>query len=99
MGNDASRPNEPAYPVGNIISDETRAKEISRMDSMVRSRVRARVQHSMKIVIRGSPGTGKTSLWRRLQGMSFSPTVSYISFFDNFGKDKVDCFTFNVSTA
>jgi hypothetical protein len=40
------------------------------MDSSVRKKLRGGVQFNMKVLIRGSPGTGKTSLWRRLQGQT-----------------------------
>jgi ABC-type transport system involved in cytochrome c biogenesis ATPase subunit len=76
MGNDASKLPGPLSTVGDIETNVARAKEVSRMDSMVRNRVRTRVQHSMKLVIRGCSSSGKTSLWRRLQGLSFSSSVS-----------------------
>ena len=57
------------------LSVEERDREISRMDTQVRGRVRKNVKHNMKIVIRGDRGTGKTSLWRRFQGLSYSSTV------------------------
>lgn len=56
-----------------------RHREISRMDSTVRARVGNGVQYNMKIVLRGQRGCGKTSLWRRFQGLSFSPSSSIIS--------------------
>ena len=61
---------------------EERDREISRMDSQVRGRVRKSVKYNMKIVIRGDRGTGKTMLWRRFQGLNFSPTVRALPYRD-----------------
>ena len=75
MGNDASK--VPVQGTNDADSqrqhDNARQKEISRMDSLVRGRVRGTTTYNMKIVIRGDKGTGKTNLWRRLQGQSFTP--------------------------
>jgi len=51
---------------------ERRARNIKRMDQAVRKKLRGGVHFNMKVVIRGGPGTGKTSLWRRLQGQPLS---------------------------
>ena len=72
MGNEVST----SSPIE--LSVEERDREISRMDTQVRGRVRKNVKHNMKIVIRGDRGTGKTSLWRRFQGLSYSSTVIFL---------------------
>jgi len=48
---------------------ERRNRNIKRMDQAVRKKLRGGVQFNMKVVIRGCKGTGKTSLWKRLQGL------------------------------
>lgn len=52
------------------------AKQIRLQDNAVRSRVRIGSNFQMKVVIRGAPRTGKTALWRRFQGLSFTPTYT-----------------------
>lgn len=59
---------------GNII-DVDKNRSISRLGSVVKSRLKDGIQHNLKIVIRGCRGVGKTMLWRRLQGLNFTPQV------------------------
>lgn len=44
-------------------------KTIQRMDKAIRKRVRGGITYNMKLLIRGERGTGKTSLFHRLQGL------------------------------
>ena len=44
-----------------------RARNIKRMDSRMRAKLRGGVHYNMKVVVRGCRGSGKSSLWRRLQ--------------------------------
>jgi Cdc6-like AAA superfamily ATPase len=77
MGNDVSKAVGVVPYNSTEIEIEERDREISRMDTQVRGRVRKSVKYNMKIVIRGDRGTGKTMLWRRFQGLNFLPTVSF----------------------
>lgn len=54
---------------------QSRLREIARMDQVVRKRVRSGVQYNMKIILRGERGTGKTTLWKRFQGMQYVDKV------------------------
>jgi polynucleotide 5'-kinase involved in rRNA processing len=83
MGNDASKSHpaaaRSAVPPSSAIpaaDSNDKANEISRMDMIIRSRTRVSTACNMKVVIRGAKGSGKTSLWRRLQGLTFIPAVS-----------------------
>ena len=73
MGADNSRPVD--------LDDAAMAekqREILRMDQIVRNKVRSGVQYNMKVILRGERGAGKTTLWKRFQGMSYEEAVSYI---------------------
>lgn len=43
-------------------------RTIQRMDRTIRKRVRGGITYNMKVLIRGTKGTGKTSLFQRLKG-------------------------------
>lgn len=71
MGADSSR----LTNVNEETENMERTREISRMDNVIRQRVRSGVQHNMKVILRGERGTGKTMLWKRFQGMQYSEKV------------------------
>ena len=60
-------------------SDADKARQIVKNDEAIRRKVRAGQQYSMKVVIRGDRATGKSTLWKRLQGKSFSYEVFKIT--------------------
>jgi hypothetical protein len=65
-----------AIDVATFEAERQRMREISRMDHAVRSRFNHGIRYNMKVIMRGSKGTGKSLLWRRFQGMPFSDDVS-----------------------
>ncbi len=67
MGSEQSKPEDETH--------EDKLREIARMDQAVRSTVRGGVQYNMKVIVRGERGSGKSTLWRRFQGMQFSDKV------------------------
>lgn len=67
MGSEQSKPEDE--------TNEDKLREIARMDQAVRSKVRGGVQYNMKVIVRGERGSGKSTLWRRFQGMQFSEKV------------------------
>lgn len=75
MGGEASQPVEPTFDK----FESDRNREINRMDQLIRSRIRSGVQYNMKVILRGERGSGKTSLWKRFQGMPFTESVSDMS--------------------
>lgn len=83
MGNEASRPGE---QFAGCEEDESRLRKIKRMDMRMQAKLRQGVQYNMKVVIRGSGSVGKTSLWRRLQGLSIRR---------NYSDDEIECATIN----
>ena len=56
-------------------AEQIKMREISRMDQTIRSRLHQGVKYNMKVLLCGERGTGKTMLWRRLQGQPFSYEV------------------------
>eukprot|EP00026_Physarum_polycephalum_P002232 Phypoly_transcript_02237.p1 GENE.Phypoly_transcript_02237~~Phypoly_transcript_02237.p1 ORF type:complete len:879 (+),score=264.71 Phypoly_transcript_02237:115-2751(+) len=63
MGNEQGRMLSP---------EELRAREISQMDSEMKKKLSGGgIKYNIKVVIKGDRNTGKTNLWRRLQGLSY----------------------------
>ncbi|KAG7399734.1 hypothetical protein PHYBOEH_008068 [Phytophthora boehmeriae] len=50
------------------LTNPRKERTIQRMDRAIRRRVRGGVTYNMKLLLRGAKGTGKTSLFQRLQG-------------------------------
>ena len=51
--------------------------EIARMDRMIRRKLQGGLHYNMKIIVSGMRGTGKSSLWRRFQGLTFTNKVRF----------------------
>ena len=75
MGAEQSRIEDDRNNGHNEKGDPVMLREIARMDQVIRSKVRTGVQYNMKLILRGERGCGKTSLWRRFQGMGFLENV------------------------
>jgi GTPase SAR1 family protein len=58
---------------GSAEAKQPNQRDIKPVDVETRSMLQRGVKHNMKIVIRGAQKAGKTSLFRRLQGLEFSP--------------------------
>ncbi|KAE9070317.1 hypothetical protein PF010_g26326 [Phytophthora fragariae] len=56
------------------LSTPRKERTIQRMDKAIRRRVRGGITYNMKLLIRGARGTGKTSLFQRLQGQPIPDT-------------------------
>ncbi len=73
---------EQSQQIDDAVNDESfesnRTRAINRMDQVIRSRLRSGVQYNMKIILRGERGSGKTSLFKRFQGLSFTESVIII---------------------
>ncbi|KAG6615043.1 GTP-binding protein Parf [Phytophthora cinnamomi] len=55
-------------------SNPRKERTIQRMDKAIRRRVRGGITYNMKLLLRGARGTGKTSLFQRLQGQPIPET-------------------------
>jgi hypothetical protein len=73
MGNEVSSSSGTSPGAEAVKVVERRNRNIKRMDQAVRRKLRGGVQFNMKVVIRGAPKTGKSSLWQRLQGKPLDP--------------------------
>ena len=79
-------------------AEQIKMREISRMDQTIRSRLHQGVKYNMKVLLCGERGTGKTMLWRRLQGQPFSYEVSATSVKSTSPSRSLLCQTFSTSS-
>ena len=68
MGVEASVETETSFQQ---LNDTDRHRGIVRMNNIVKRRFQSGVDYNMKVIIRGDRATGKSNLFRRLQGMHF----------------------------
>lgn len=55
----------------------SRQNPITPLNHAIRQRLRHGVNYNLKIILKGRKGSGKTTLWKRLQGMKFYPQVIF----------------------
>jgi archaellum biogenesis ATPase FlaH len=65
---------------GNRSSSANTMNSIRLMDEQIRQRVRHGIQYNLRMIIRGAKRSGKTMLWKRLQGFKFEEKVCSSNF-------------------
>lgn len=85
MGAETSSLSSQSIELANDTHDIDKQRGIKRMDEEIRKRVRGGVQFNMKIIIRGERGSGKSTLWKRFQGIkAFEAAVSLYFYLEEY---------------